>query len=189
VSCLEADNGPLGGKSALCFDNSNGTLVVEVTPFRTATRIADKTCYLADYQKFGDRLFARSYECDEDRRPRLEANVVELVAEPAPDPALFAPLEGAKELVNCLTVIKPPRAVRQAEPIGPGPGHGPVLVVMSVVVGVDGKPHDVRVTSDPQPDFDRASLKAVRQWTFNPATCNGEPIETEIAIETSFVSF
>jgi TonB family protein len=186
LSCLVAEHGLFGGKSALCFDQSNGALALQISPFSTATRIADRTCSWADYEKFGDRLFARSYACDEDRHPRMEAKVVELVADPAPDAALFAPLAAARELVNCPSAVRPPRPVRQPEPVSPAPPRGRNLVVMRLVVGSDGKPAEVQVMTDPNPDFDPAAVKAVRQWTFEPATCSGQPVETEIEVEMIF---
>ena len=185
VTCVETSSRPDEGKSALCFDKTSGTLMVEITPLYTAGRIADKTCFFADYQNFGDRSVARSYACDEDRHPRIQAKVVELVADPAPDPGLFAPPEAAKELVNCLTAIKHPTLERSTEPVPPDFSRRS-LVALRVVVGTNGKPHDVEVTSAPNPGFDQPALKAVRQWTFKPATCDGQPMDTEIAVETDF---
>ena len=56
LSCLVAEHGLFGGKSALCFDKSNGALALQISPFHTTTRIVDRTCSWADYEKFGDRL-------------------------------------------------------------------------------------------------------------------------------------
>ena len=116
----------------------------------------------------------------------MEAKVVELVADPAPDAALFAPLAAARELVNCPGVVRPPRPVRQPGPVSPGTSRGRNQVAMRLVVGSDGKPAVVQVISDPNPDFDPAAVKAVRQWTFEPATCGGQPVETEIEVEMNF---
>ena len=40
---------------------------------------------------------SETYECEEDRHPRIEARVNELAAAPATDPRLFTPPEGAKK--------------------------------------------------------------------------------------------
>jgi TonB family protein len=42
------------------------------------------------------------------------------------------------------------------------------------------------MTSAPNPDYDQAALAAVQQWRFKPATCDGEPMEKKMAIETEF---
>ena len=57
---------------------------------------------------------------------------------------------------------------------------------ISLVVGADGKPHNLKMTSPPNHDFDEAGLEAVRQWTFKPATCDGEPVETHVAVDVNF---
>jgi TonB family protein len=186
VRCLEINPDPRGAIFALCFDKSSGTLVAEVRPLELKTRIADKTCFFADYQKFGNRVLARSYECYEDKHLKLQATIVELVAEPTPDPAMFAPLEGGKESVNCLSRMKPPRVAHRQDPSPPNTTRGRNVVLMSLLVGTDGKPHGLRVTSTPNRDFDRAALESARQWRFKPATCDGEPVETEIALEMDF---
>jgi TonB family protein len=59
--------------------------------------------------------------------------------------------------------------------------------LVSIVVGIDGKLHDLRVTSARKPEFDEAALESVSQWRFNPATCDGEPMETEALVEVNFV--
>jgi TonB family protein len=186
VHCLETNPDPRGARSALCFDKSSGAVAAEVEPVEMKARIVDKTCFFSDYQKFGNRVLARSYECDEDKHPRLQARIVELVAEPAPDPALFAPLDGAKESVNCLGPVKHPTVVHAQDPSPPRNSYDPILVVIRMAVGIDGKPLNLRVASAPNHDFDQAALEAARQWRFKPATCDGEPVEAELALEIDF---
>jgi TonB family protein len=185
VRCLE-NNSPSAARRALCFDKVSGTLTAQLWPSLVGARIGERSCFYSDYQRFADRVLARSYECDEDIHPRLEVRIVELVAEPAPDPALFAPPDGAKESVNCLGPAEPPTAVHHQEPRSPRSLSVSTLVVMRVVIGTDGKPHNLNVTSAPNHDFDEAALDAVRQWRFKPATCDGEPMEKEISVEIDF---
>jgi len=64
--------------------------------------------------------------------------------------------------------------------------RGRNVVVMTMLVGTDGKPHDLMVSSAPNGDFDEAALKAARRWKFKPATCGGEAVEVEITLETDF---
>ena len=60
------------------------------------------------------------------------------------------------------------------------------VVIMSVLIGEDGAVQDASVTASLRPDLDQASLDAVRQWRFQPATKNGSPIPFRTSIETSF---
>jgi TonB family protein len=190
MRCLEVNySNRWGSKPALCFDKVSGTIAADIGPL--GTRTGESVCFYADYQKFGDRVLARSYECDKDKHLILEARVVELAAAPATDPTFFTPPDGAKESVNCLSPINHPTAVYDPNPEPPRTSGGRTLggrtlVVLNIVVGTDGKPHDLRVTSAPNRDFDEAALEAVRQWTFKPATCDGEPVETQVAVEVNF---
>jgi TonB family protein len=189
--CIDKKNlVPWEGRSALCFDKISGALTAEVGPLQVGS-LTERACRYTDYQKFGDRIVARSYDCDDDKHLRFEARVVELAAEPATDPAFFAAPDGAKESVNCLGPVKPPAPVYSPEPtVPPGTPQGSTTrVMMSIVVSTEGKPHDVRVISTPNHDFDQASLKAVRQWRFEPATCDGERVEKDMVVMTQFTKF
>jgi hypothetical protein len=72
VRCLETNPDPRGLRSSLCFDKSSGTLAAQVKPLEMETRIAEQACFFSDYQKFGSRVLATSYECAEDKHPRLQ---------------------------------------------------------------------------------------------------------------------
>ena len=181
VRCVKNSRGiPL----ELCFDKMSGTLASNLLDVYLGARIVKRTCLYSDYQKAGDRVFATSYRCDEDKHPSLEGRIVELAAEPAPDRALFAPLDGATESMNCIGAVKAPRQVYSPEPVPPRTGS--TIVAMRIVVGIDGTPHNLKITSAPNSDYDKATLSAVRQWRFKPATCDGEPMEHEVAVEIAF---
>lgn len=53
---------------------------------------------------------------------------------------------------------------------------------MSCVVGIDGKPHDLRVESG-EPVLHQSALDAVRQWRFTPAKLDGQPTEVRITVQ------
>lgn len=186
MHCLETKPNSWGGRSALCFDKVSGTITAEVRPFLWGTRIGETVCFYDDYQRFGDHLLARSYKCDKDKQPILEARVVELAAAPATGSAFFTPPDGAKESINCLSPVKPPKAVNTPSPEAPRTSGGQTIVVVDLIVGIDGKPHNLKVTSAPNHNFDVAAHDAVRRWTFTPGTCDGEPIETHVVVDVNF---
>lgn len=186
ANCVENHPSALTATWALCFDKLTGTLMAEIRPLLFGAGTGERVCLYSDYQKFGDHTFAKSYDCTEGKHPRLTARVVELDAETPQDPSLFTPPEGAKESTNCLNPARPPTFVHRQEPTPPQRFDRSILVVMSIVVGTDGVPRDLKVTSAPNHDFDEAALKAVRQWRFRPATCDGEPVETTIVVQTEF---
>ena len=62
-------------------------------------------------------------------------------------------------------------------------------MVLHVMVGKDGKPRDISITRSIDKAFDDAAIRAVRRWKFEPAKCDGEPIEVEIMVEVQFNVF
>ena len=166
-------------RPSLCFDRSNGLLAAGIDP--GPDRSWDELYLFSDYQKFGDRTYARSYRFLEGEHPRLEAKVVELVSLTQVDQELFAVPNGTKELTGCPDPVRPPRGVYQPEPAGP---FGSGVVLVQTTIGIDGATRDLNVAeSSGNPKQDKAALEAVRRWRFRPATCDGEPVQMKIAVE------
>ena len=59
-------------------------------------------------------------------------------------------------------------------------------VLISLVVGEDGVPRDLRVTRALDPGLDQNALDAVRKWRFRPAQKDGQPVAAQSTIEVSF---
>jgi protein TonB len=59
-------------------------------------------------------------------------------------------------------------------------------VVLWVVVGADGKAHDVKVQRSLGMGLDQKALEAVRKWKFEPAVKDGRPVAVQINVEVSF---
>jgi TonB family protein len=184
--CLETASSP--NPSAACFDKTTGVLISETTLSHVAR--AQMVCSYADYEKFGDRVFARSYACYTDGHKKIEARVLELTVDPTPDPALFVPPDGAEESESCLAPKEVPIPLRWESPsrLPRGAKHGGT-VVMSVVVGIDGKSYNLRIVSSTDAALDQAAMDSVKNWRFNPAMCDGEPTEIAMQVEVGFRSF
>ena len=58
--------------------------------------------------------------------------------------------------------------------------------VLAMVVGPDGKPHDIRVQRGLGMGLDQKAIEAVQQWRFDPATKDGRPVAVQISVEVSF---
>jgi protein TonB len=190
LRCIVPNNQFYGGKDELCFDTANGTLVARSNPVRLLTtgRVFESTCTYTDYQKFGEKVFPRSIQCAAGGKQTLQGTVVELTAaEASPDPSLFVPLPGARELPHCPWATKHVEAVQQRDPAFPSGLKEPSNpVTLSLTVGVDGKPRDLRVIRSAGEGFDNSAMEAVKKWQFRPATCGGEPMESEITAEIVF---
>jgi len=59
-------------------------------------------------------------------------------------------------------------------------------VVLWVVVGPDGRPRDIRVQRSLGMGLDEKAIEAVKQWRFEPAMKNGQPVPVQVNIEVNF---
>jgi len=59
-------------------------------------------------------------------------------------------------------------------------------VVLWLVVGADGLPHNIRVQRSLGMGLDEKAIAAVSTWRFQPATLNGQPVAVEVNVQVSF---
>jgi TonB family protein len=60
------------------------------------------------------------------------------------------------------------------------------IVMLMVVVGKDGRPYNIRVRQSLGMGLDEQAIAAVKNWRFRPATFQGQPIATQIAVQVDF---
>jgi periplasmic protein TonB len=60
------------------------------------------------------------------------------------------------------------------------------IVLLMIVVGKDGRPYDIHVRQSLGMGLDERAIDAVKNWRFRPATFNGQPVATQIAVEVNF---
>ena len=78
---------------------------------------------------------------------------------------------------------QPPEALTTPNPVlAPQPDE---RVIVSLIVGTDGKVHSPLILEGGGPAEDRAVLGAILHWRYRPARCNGVPMESEAKIEFS----
>lgn len=71
--------------------------------------------------------------------------------------------------------VTPPKLVHSVTPDRPVGKPFGNHCVLSVVVGLDGKPSDITVLSPANSDLDEKVKAAVQQYQFKPATLDGAP--------------
>ena len=64
--------------------------------------------------------------------------------------------------------------------------HVQGIVKLSVVIGADGRIHEVKVLQPLEPSLDEKAIEAVKMWKFAPATKDGRPVAAQIDVEVSF---
>jgi TonB family protein len=78
--------------------------------------------------------------------------------------------------------VRPPEALLTPDPLLPAQEDDDVPVRVSFIVGSDGHVHSAFVLNGAGPDEDEAVLRAVRQWRYRPALCNGVPTDSEARV-------
>ncbi len=59
-------------------------------------------------------------------------------------------------------------------------------VLLSVVVGQDGRPRDIRMLRSLGMGLDEKAIEAVSEWRFEPSLKDGRPVAVQVNIEVSF---
>ncbi len=59
-------------------------------------------------------------------------------------------------------------------------------VLLRVIVGVDGKTHDINVVRSLGMGLDEKAVEAARLWRFDPGMKDGRPVPVEVNMEVSF---
>ena len=60
------------------------------------------------------------------------------------------------------------------------------VCTLGMIVGVDGRPTNIRVLSSLGMGLDEKAIEAVKNWKFEPAMKDGHPVRVEIAVEVDF---
>jgi TonB family protein len=85
--------------------------------------------------------------------------------------------------------VTPPRTIYQTSPEYSEEArkkkvHG--TVVLSLTVGADGLPRDIRVEKGIGYGLDEKAVESVSRWRFDPALKDGQPIDKQIHVEVDF---
>ena len=59
-------------------------------------------------------------------------------------------------------------------------------VLLWLVVGPEGRPHNIRIQRSLGMGLDEKALATVSTWRFQPATLDGQPVAVEVNVEVSF---
>jgi TonB family protein len=60
------------------------------------------------------------------------------------------------------------------------------VVLLHVIIGVDGKAHDIKVQRSLGMGLDEKAVESVKQWRFDPGHKDGQPVPVEVSFEVSF---
>lgn len=82
---------------------------------------------------------------------------------------------------NRCPAVHPPKPLATPLPALPRSGRGNLKI--SFVIGTDGRLHKMAVVNSAGRAADSKAFTVLRQWRYEPATCNGVPMEAEGTVE------
>ena len=129
------------------------------------------------------RTFAHDNSIHDQTSSRSFAGRERDVFRPPVQNARFAAVPHWAARASCEST-HPPEALATPMPHFPGLDQDEPLVV-SFIVGTDGKVHSALVLQGGDDWSDRLVLQVVRHWRYRPATCNGVPTESEAKVQFS----
>ena len=105
-------------------------------------------------------------------------------ASPAPTSASPSQ-EALPEFGAYVQVDELPVAISKVDPVPPADFSGEGTVIVQALVGTDGHVKDTRVVKS-MPALDESAVAAVRQWVFQPAKRQGQPVAIWVACPLVF---
>jgi TonB family protein len=174
--CIEFNTiaGTRNWNNELCVDAQNGTLVRE--------KLDNRLIENSDFFPFAGELVPGTIRVSFYGVPHLAiSQTLTELSDPTPN-VLAAPPNA--QIRQYCTTFRRAFGVNMPQP-KPGTG-GETEVVLRGLIGQDGKVHDAVVESTERPDLNSAALQLIQQWTFTPATCNGQATSVEASFTLHF---
>jgi TonB family protein len=174
ATCIEIET-EMNYSREVCVDQATGTVR------------RDKTITDSDLIPVGPKLFPRVMAIRKDT-PLAEVHITELkTGDPLP-PSLFEPPVGAISRPGCMNPL-PARKISNVNPQYPDQdkiARSQGTVGLYALINTAGTPQDIEVVLGATAGLNAASVDAVRQWRYEPATCNGTPVSIETIMEVSY---
>ena len=141
-----------------------------------------------DFQPVGGKVFPRFLSFVEDGKEVASINIIELSTPGQFSPGSYTPPPGVSPRVGCMNPA-PFRIAKMIYPEYPQTArerHIQGTVAVDAWIGADGVPRIGRVVSHASPDLEKSSLNAIAQWRYDPATCNGTPVDIQTVLKVNY---
>jgi outer membrane biosynthesis protein TonB len=142
----------------------------------------------ADLQPIGGKAFPRHLSIHLEHETLAEVNITELSTPVQFSPEAFTPPVGVSAQPGCMNPMLP-RLVKRQNPTYPPVArreHRQGTVAFGALIGADGVPRIQGVVESPGADFEAASRSTLSQWRYDPAMCNGQPVEVETVFQVNY---
>ena len=175
LTCVGTEN-ELKSSSEICVNDATGTL------FRGSS-YED-----GDFQAVGEKVFPRFLSFVEKGKTVVTIKVTDLINSDQFVPDAFIPPTGVSGVPGCMNPT-PYRRVKSVAPEYPPDArqmHIEGTVAMDVSIGVDGIPIIRKAVASPRASLERSSQTAIAGWRYEPAACEGAPIQVETVLQINY---
>jgi TonB family protein len=175
LTCVEVEHEP-GFSSELCVNDNTGTLV-------RGTFYEEH-----DFQPVGGKIFPRSLSFVDSGKTVVKISISNLVASADFPPNSFTPGTGVAAEAGCMN----PTPYREIKKVAPQ--YPPALrqqriqgmAAFDVSITTDGVPRIRRMVASSNPAFEKSTETAIAAWRYEPATCDGKPVEVETVLHMRY---
>ncbi len=168
ATCIDYDtiHGEKHSSNVACVSKADGNLLT--------MREEDRSYEWSKYATVAGAAYPQHIEFHLGTSFSLSIDLTMTRLDSAPEGAFAIPT-GAQTGTLCKSFTSPV-ALRSPQPEAKGGPDAPVTdVVLQISINADGTVGQSGVSHPVRPDLDAEALKLVQTWTFQPATCNGQP--------------
>lgn len=178
------------GDKVTCFEIEDEQKVTVEICINDTTDMINRNSSLADrdFQPVGGKMFPRSLRALANTKTVATVNVKSLITPGQFPPNAFSPPDGVSPRLGCMNPT-PPRLLKKQAPEYPQKArmqHIQGTTETGVLIGTDGIPKIRKEMAGSNPDLEAASARAITQWRYDPALCNGQPIEVETILQINY---
>ncbi len=184
LRCIESEE-DANLKRTFCFDTSTNELRRAETSPRDLS--PERTEY-SGYRHFESSTFPAMIRRVSDGRS-VDLTITKLQPEISADPSTFSRPTGAMSRGACPVATMRPKMLRHGSPKYPAGETGPSSVRFWFMLSTDGRPHDIKLLEAKNGAFAKSALKVVQEMLYQPAMCQGQPIEGQVTLEISVEPF
>jgi TonB family protein len=177
LTCAEYEN-ELKHSSEICVNESANMLVRSPQSFleRDIQPVA------------GGRVYPRLLAFLEEGQTVAKANVTGFTISNKFPSDSFTPPPGLSPQAGCMNPL-PFRQVKKLSPEYPRRAieqHIQGIVAVDAWIGLDGVPRIGKVVERASAELEQSSVNAIKEWRYEPANCNGKPVEIETILQVKY---
>ncbi|HEY6766101.1 MAG TPA: energy transducer TonB [Candidatus Sulfotelmatobacter sp.] len=176
LTCFEIEHVPKNS-SEVCIDDVSGTIR------RSSFGLSD-----SDFQPVGTKTFPRILVLNQENHVTAKVNVTKLSSPAQFPPGAFAPPSGVSPETGCMNPLVP-QIVDKESPKYPETARQQYregTVTFDVLIGKEGTTHLRHLLKGAGSDLDESARSALSHWRYDPARCNGQPVQVETVLQVNY---